>query len=228
MDDRSFGLGDRCRYSTISRCSLTPKMPKTKTFARFSLRAFLIATTAVGIAIGIFAQRSRGQRFQIHAQAVDHLIDEVGLEIPEIEHRKRRALRVLASGKEAILGHLWAMGQGGGLHSDAKTENELLLDDLKLQLKLLTRQLGSDHQDVEVLKEIVRDWERFLEIEESGRSWVSVKMKWRTPDSENMEPDEVLHLFVDFLEKQLSDLKRILKENTRRLARFREISNILE
>ena len=83
-------------------------MPKTKTFARFSLRAFLIATTAVGIAIGIFAQRSRGQRFQIHAQAVDHLIDEVGLEIPEIEHRKRRALRALASGKEAILGLLFA------------------------------------------------------------------------------------------------------------------------
>ena len=214
--------------STISRCSLTPEMQKTKLFSRFSLKALLIATVAVGIAVGIYAQRSRNQRFQIHTHALDHLINEVGLEIPEIEHRKRRALRDLASGKKAILGHLFAMAQGGGIHSDEKTENELLLDDLKLQLKLLTRRLSSDHQDVQLLKEIVLDWERFLEIEGSDCPRVRVKMNWRTPGWENMEPDQVLNLYVDFLEKQLSDLKRILEENTPRLARFREISNIVE
>ena len=143
-------------------------MLKTKTFARFSLRTLLIVTVAVGIAIGIYVQHSQSQRFQIHTCAVDHLISEVGLEIPEVEHRKRRALRALASGREAIIGYLWNMGQGGGIHSDGKTENELLLDDLKHQLNLLTKRLGSDHQDVQVLKEIVLDWERFLEIEGSG------------------------------------------------------------
>ena len=187
--------------------------------ARFSLRALLLASIVIGSLVGFLVMRAQRQRFGTQAMAVKKLIEKAKVEHQDIDRQRERASIALNAGREAILGHLFALKNGGGIRDGGKPESEIRLDQLNHQLDEFVNKLGEDHRQVRLFEETIREWENYFEIQQSD-PLAELDLK--------IEPERVLQKYINNLEGRLADLEIIINSNNQRLIRFQEMSYFVE
>ena len=186
------------------------------TGAQFSLRVLLLVTIVAGSAIGFYVQRSRSQRFEAHARAVQQLVENAEGEIRILEHRKQQASHALTCGLQAVLEYHNNMYGSRLIEIDpetGKTPDERL-EGLKLQLSALTKQQGDNEQEVHFLRDTIR----LLEIQQPVLF----------AHGKGLTPEQLLQNHIHDLEKQIAELETIVQNNAETSNRFRKMSKRVE
>ncbi len=166
--------------------------------------------------------------FEVQVRDIGKLLEKAKIELQVLAADKNRASTALNSGREAIVGYIWNLKQTGKIRDDGTRPDERASDanidmrirEQRIALSGMLKRLGPGHRDVQTLKETIEEWEKFRDSQQDSSLGGDIFDR-------KMEPEQVLALYIQTLDEQITDLQGTIQINAPRYqASFLEAQRI--
>ena len=173
----------------------------------------------------VVVEQNGANFFQVQVREISQLFEGAKMELAALDAKKRRAQIALSNGQ--VSEHLFKLKQEGEIRDDGSREADrqdatmdLRISELKIQLRSLLTRLGPGHRDVQILREQIAEWESFNDAQGVG------EVDGEIVDI-NIEPTQVLQLYIQSLEDTITDLQNTIDVNMPRYqVAFKEAQRI--